>query len=151
MIARFFCLCALLGGIPLPGLAADWHEVGTVMEPSITVYVDHDTLKVDHDVVVQGWVRYDYAQPQPEAGLPLSRQTARQMVNCESRRYWTTERWGYPSSGGAQVPLPGTQEWQLAPPDSEAEMAVQALCAETQSVFGWVWGVIRGALSLHNN
>lgn len=136
----------------LPASAADWHEVGTVMERGITVYVDQASVKADHDIIAQGWVRFDYQNPQTHAGQPLSRHTSLRMVNCQNKRYWVSEWWGYPSSGGEPVQLASqSQEWQMSAPDSEAEMAVQALCAETQSIFGTVWAIVRGALSLGNN
>lgn len=153
MLARtLFRFTLLVVAGSLPASAADWREVGTVMERGITVYVDHASVKADHDIIAQGWVRFDYQNPQTHAGQPLSRHTSLRMVNCQNKRYWVSEWWGYPSSGGEPVQLASqSQEWQMPAPDSEAEMAVQALCAETQSIFGTVWAIVRGALSLGNN
>ena len=153
MLARTslkFILLAFAG--VLPASAADWHEVGMAMERGITVYVDHASVKVDHDIIAQGWVRFDYSQPQPYQGRPLSRHASLRMVNCENKRYWVSEGWGYPADGGSPIPLASeSQEWQMPAPDSEAEMAVQALCHETQSIFSTVWAIVRGALSLGDN
>lgn len=146
-----FLLPTLALATSLPLQAADWHEAGTVMERGITVYVDHASAKVDHDIIAQGWVRFDYLKPQPVDGRALFRHTSLRMVNCQSLRYWVSEAWGYPADGGNPVQLAtGSQEWQLPVPDSEAEMAVQALCNETQSIFGTVWAIVKGALSLDN-
>jgi hypothetical protein len=104
------------------------------------VYVDDSSVKVDHDTVVSGWVRFEYPQPREIDGRKMAAQNSLRMVNCEDRRYWITEAWAYPADHGEPVQLYSSfQEWQLAAPESEAQVALDALCYETKSLFGILW------------
>ncbi|MCE9633001.1 MAG: hypothetical protein K8Q92_02330, partial [Methylophilales bacterium] len=69
-------------------------------------------------------------------------------VNCDNGRYWVTEDWLSVKNSVDPILLPtnsGAQEWQKAPPSSEAEMAVDALCYETKSLFGVAWDTVKEA------
>lgn len=121
--------------------AAQWREVGEVGETGTLVSVDDRSLSVDHDSIVTGWVKFDYAKPQERDGYKLTGYASQRMVNCEINRYWAMDSWGYPSNNGEPVRLYSTvQEWQMPPPDSEAEIASAALCSEAQSFLGLAWG-----------
>jgi len=69
-------------------------------------------------------------------------------VNCDNGRYWVSEDWLTVKNSVDPILLPtnsGAQEWQKAPPSSEAEMAVDALCYETKSLFGMAWDTVKEA------
>lgn len=131
--------------VPVLSRAADWHEVqGKGADGAAKVFVDHDSLVVDHDYVVRGWVRFDYATPRERDGNILTGVRAQHIVNCEEHRYWIAESWGVLKNGGDPVRLYNvSQEWQLPIPDSESEAAVWALCYESKSLFGILWDKIK--------
>lgn len=156
MTLRLFLLFLAL--LAVPAYAAQWREVGEVGDSGIIVSVDDKSLSVDHDAVVTGWVRFEYPKPRERDGHKLAGYVSKRMVNCEINRYWVMDGWGYPSNNGEPVRLYSTdQEWQMPPPDSEAEIASAALCNETVSVLGigfqifsrlrTVWNFITGAFS----
>ena len=120
--------------------AANWREVGEVPNTNITVFVDDNSLSVDHDTIVKGWVRFDYHKPREREGLMLTDYVSQRMVDCENNRYWITEGWGH-SKGKPEMMqvFTSAQEWQQPVPDSEAEIASAALCMEAQSVLGKLW------------
>lgn len=138
--------------------AGQWREVGEVGETGTIVSVDDASLSVDHDSVVTGWVRFEYPKPKERDGYKLTGYTSQRMVNCEINRYWVMDSWGYPSNNTEPVRLySADQEWQMPPPDSEAEIAAAALCNETMSFLGigfdifsrlqTVWSILKGAIS----
>jgi len=139
--ARFFLIAAVVFVVLVQSAtAAEWREVGTVPDGGASVYVDDASISVDHDTIVKGWVRFDYDKPQERDGHKLDSYASQRMVNCESNRYWLMDGWGTRSGGGEQVRLYSTfQEWQMPPPDSEAEIASAALCYEAKSIFGKIW------------
>lgn len=142
-----FCFL-FLAAMSLPGLAANWREVGSLPQDGITVHVDDNSLLVDHEVLVKGWVRFDYKPPREREGQVMASYTSYRMVNCETQRYWITEGWAYPPNRPEPLQVYyDSQYWRLASPDSEAEIAVAALCYETKSLFGIVWE----KLSLQHN
>ncbi len=127
-------------------------ETGTI------VSVDDTSLSVDHDSIVTGWVRFEFAKPKERDGHKLTGYVSQRMVNCEINRYWVMDSWGYPSNDAEPVRLySADQEWQMPPPDSEAEAAAAALCVETKSFLGigfdifsklqTAWSVLKGAIS----
>lgn len=119
--------------------AAKWREVGDVPERDTIVSVDDASITVDHDTIVDGWVRFDYDKPRERDGNKLSSHVSHRMVNCAVNRYWLMDSYGT-RSGGEQVRLYSEfQEWQMPPPDSEDEIASAALCYEAKSVFGVLW------------
>lgn len=121
--------------------AAQWREVGEVGDTGTVVSVDDRSLSVDHDSVVTGWVKFEYAKPQQRDGNKLNGYVSQRMVNCEINRYWVMDSWGYPGSNAEPVRLySAEQEWLMPPPDSEAEIASAALCSEAQSFLGLAWG-----------
>ncbi|HEY3327086.1 MAG TPA: surface-adhesin E family protein [Novimethylophilus sp.] len=120
--------------------AADWYEVGGFPDKGVKVYVDESSLVVDHDTVVTGWIRFEYKTPRERDGKQLIGQSSLRMANCGDRRYWISEAWGHPPNNTEPVRLySDTQEWQLAAPDSEARIALDALCFEAQSLFSILW------------
>lgn len=120
--------------------AAQWREVGE-MDSGTLVSVDDKSLSVDHDSIVTGWIKFEFAKPQLRDGQKLTGYVSQRMVDCASNRYWVMDSWGYPPSNAEPVRLYSTaQEWQLPPPDSEAEIANAALCFETTSFLGLTWG-----------
>lgn len=116
--------------------ATDWYEVGGFPDKGVKVYID-ESLTVDHDVVVKGWVRFQYQTPRQQDGKQLIGQSSQRLVNCKDRRYWITEAWAYSSGNAEPMRLySDAQEWQLAGPDSESEMAVDALCYGAGTLLG---------------
>lgn len=148
MLVRVFISIAFLSLLgTTPAQSANWKEAGTLIDRETTVYVDTASIRVDRDIVAQGWVRFDYQKPRQLNGHSLSRHTSLRMANCESKRYWISEWWGYPVNGSEPTPLASRIEgWQAPTPDSEDEIAVQALCHEARSIFGKMWDVVKGAL-----
>jgi len=148
---RYLCLCLVF--LANHAHAALWREVGTVEETGTQVSVDDSTLAVDRGSIVTGWVKFDFAKPQERDGQKLSGYISHRMVDCAANRYWVMEGWGYPSSNAEPVRLYSTtQEWQMPPPDSEAEIASAALCVESQTIFEQlgitarlqiVWGMLQ--------
>lgn len=133
--------------LSLIGHAADWYEVGGFPDKGVKVYIDKATLVVDHETVVSGWTRFEYKQPHEQGGTPLIAQNSLRMANCRDRRYWITEAWGYPPGNAAPVRLySDAQEWQLAAPDSEGQVALDALCFGAESLLGIVWDKVQSAL-----
>lgn len=139
MSLRFSLLCLVL--LANTAHAAQWREVGEVGETGTIVSVDDGSLSVDHDSIVTGWVKFEYVKPQLRDGNKLTGYVSQRMVNCEINRYWAMDGWGYPSNDAEPVRLySAVQEWQMPPPDSEAEIASAALCNEAQSFLGLAWG-----------
>lgn len=138
---RFFLMVAVLQCmIPDNAGAAQWREVGSVPDSDASVYVDDSSISVDHDTIVKGWVRFDYEKPRERDGYKLTSYVSNRMVDCAANRYWLMDGWGTRSEGGEQVRLYSSfQEWQMPPPDSEAEVASAALCNEAKSFFGMLW------------
>jgi hypothetical protein len=156
MILRLFLLFLLL--FASSAHAAKWREVGEVSETGTIVSVDDGSLSVDHDSIVTGWVRFEYAKPQERDGHKLTGYVSQRMVNCEINRYWVMDSWGYPSNNAEPVRLySADQEWQMPPPDSEAEIASAALCNETLSFMGigfeifsrlqTVWSILKSTIA----
>jgi len=146
-LALFFALTLNLL-TTLPSQAASWREVGGFPDNGVKVYVDEASLEVDHDVIAKGWVRFEYAKPRQRDGMQLIGHSSLRMANCQDRRYWVSEGWGYLPNTAEPVRLySGSQEWQLPAPDSESEVALDALCFEAKSLFDIVWDAARGGLS----
>jgi hypothetical protein len=124
--------------------AGQWREVGEVPERDAVVLVDDASITVDHDTIVKGWVRFDYDKPHTLDGHKLVSYVSQRMVNCETNRYWLMDGYGTTSGTAEQVRLYSSfQEWQMPPPDSEAEVASAALCNEAKSVFSSLWGTLQ--------
>lgn len=149
MDRRFSMFVLLLAPwMALPALAANWREVGSFPETGVRVLVDDATLSVDHDVVVKGWVRVEYMAPREHDGLQLIAYTSLRMAHCENGRFWVMEGWGTLPDKAEPVRLYTTsQEWRLPLPDSEDELAYQALCYEARSLLGVLWDKIRQGFS----
>ncbi len=131
--------------------AAEWREVGEVEDTGTVVSVDDKSLSVDHDQIVTGWVKFEYAKPSERDGYKVIGHASRRMVDCSVNRYWVTDAWGYLPNNAEPVRLYSTvQEWQLPAPDSEAEIANAALCFETTSVLGLGWGRLEILSRLHS-
>lgn len=143
LLASGVCACL---SVPM-AQAAQWREVGQVPATGTRVFVDDDSLTVDHDTVVKGWVRFEYARPREQDGYPLNASASLRMVNCETHRYWLMEGWGY-RSNAEPVPLFSTsREWQAIGPDSENEIASAAMCYEASSIFRKLWDKLKSLTS----
>lgn len=115
---------------------AEWRVVGAVPGEGVKVSVDDASLKVDHEYIAKGWVRFDYDKPRERYGQQLMGYASHRQVNCEENRFWVEESWGYPGAQAEPVRLySAAQEWQMPAPGSEAEIASAALCYETKSIF----------------
>ena len=138
-LALFFSLTlSFLSALPCQ--AASWREVGGFPDNGVKVYVDEASLKVDHDIVAKGWVRFEYSVPRQRDGMPLIGHSSLRMANCQDHRYWISEGWGYLPNTAEPIRLYNdSQEWQLPAPDSESEIALNALCFEAKSLFDIVW------------
>lgn len=139
MILRFPQLLLLLSLASLPATAAQWREVGQVPDRDTAVSVDDASMAVDHDTIVDGWVRFEYGKPQNRDGQKLNAYVSHRMVNCAINRYWLMDSYGTRSTGEQVRLYSELQEWQMPPPDSEDEIASAALCNEAKSIFGKLW------------
>jgi hypothetical protein len=112
------------------------------------VFWDDNSLTIERDTVVEGWVKLEYTTPRNVYGqVVISRMTHR-AVNCATGRYWIMEDWLNLKNGGDPIQLAITgneQQWQKAPPSSEAEMTLDALCYATKSSFGEAWDTVKEA------
>ena len=132
----------------LPCQAASWREVGGFPDTGVKVYVDEASLAVDHDIIAKGWVRFEYSVPRQRDGKQLIGHSSLRMVNCQDHRYWISEGWGYLPNTAEPVRLySDSQEWQLPAPDSESEIALDALCFEAKSLFDIVWDAAKLGLT----
>lgn len=148
LIVWAMALTVLLLLLTRPLYAANWEEFrGKAMEAT-TVFVDSGSAEIEHDTVVKGWVKFEYEKPKYQNGREVISRMTYRTVNCENGRYWVTEDWLTVKNSVDPILLPtnsGAQEWQKAPPSSEAEMAVDALCYETKSLFGVAWDTVKEA------
>lgn len=124
--------------------SADWLEVAGFPDKGIKVYVDEASLTAEHEPVVQGWVRFSYDKPRTLSGEPLLGHSSLRMVDCRERRYWVVENWGYRPDDTRVRLHSSAQEWQLAPPDSEDQVALDALCLSARSLPGVLWDKAQG-------
>jgi hypothetical protein len=128
--------------------AANWTEFRGRAVPGTRVYVDDNSVEIDRDIIVKGWVKFEYDTPKMiEGKLVIGRMTQR-AVNCENGRYWVTEDWLNVKNGADPIPLAiagNNQQWQKAAPSSEAEMAQDALCYANKSLFGSTWDTVKEA------
>lgn len=124
--------------------AASWSEFGNLNNGATRVSVDEDSVSIEHDLVVKGWVRFDYGSPKSIMGNQLTGHVSYRMVNCESGRQWLVEDWGQPASSPEPVSLMvSTNEWKFPPPGSESSLAMDALCYQAKSVFGVLWDKVK--------
>ena len=148
MIGRYWAVLVPVMLATMPVQAAEWNQAGSLPEYGVSVFVDDTSLSVDHDVIVRGWVRFVYDQPREVDGRMLAGHDSLRMADCRTRRYWVVEGWGrLPGDDASPVRLySSAQEWQVPAPDSESEIAVQALCSEARSWLGVAWDKLKGAL-----
>ncbi|HEY8085063.1 MAG TPA: surface-adhesin E family protein [Methylophilaceae bacterium] len=126
--------------------AADWQEFRGRAVPGATVYRDDNSVQIDRDTVVEGWVKIEYSTPKNIGGHQVISRTTHRAVNCSNGRYWVMEDWLNVSDGSDPIPLSigdNAQEWQKAAPSSEAEMALDALCYSNKSTFGTAWDSVK--------
>jgi hypothetical protein len=120
--------------------SANWLEVEDFPDKGIKVYVDEASLQAPHEPVVQGWVRIAYAEPRLMEGERLLGYSSLRMVDCKERRYTVTEAWGYrPDDKRVRLTVIPLPEWQLAPPDSEEQAAMDGLCSSARSIPSVLW------------
>lgn len=141
-----FCLLCLLA---LPALAARWREVGVAPASSARVAVDDASLE-SREYVATGWIRVVYPAPRKKYGVTLQTYQARWQVNCENHTYWVSDAWGYGPDLAEPVALSsGSQSWLTPAPDTEEEVAADALCQAAQSLFGQMIEGIGRAIGVH--
>ena len=125
--------------------AANWEEFRGRSVPGTVVFVDEHSIEVEHDTLVKGWVKFEYAAPKRINGKVVTGRLTHRAVNCDTGRYWVMEDWLNVKNGDV-IPLEiagNAQEWQKTAPSSEAEMAQEALCYTTKSIFGEAWDTVK--------
>jgi hypothetical protein len=126
--------------------AADWQEFRGRSVPGATVYRDDNSIQVDRDTIVEGWVRIEYSTPKNVNGHEVISRTTHRAVNCGNGRYWVIDDWLNVRDGGEPIALgigDNAQQWQKAAPSSEAEMVLDALCYSTKSSVGTAWDSVK--------
>lgn len=129
-----------------PLYAADWTEFRGKAQEATLVYVDERSIEVEHDKAVSGWVKFEYTSPKHYNGKEITSRVTHRIVNCDTGRYWVTEDMLNLKNGFEPVPLPVSstaQQWQKVTPSSDAEMALDALCYQTKSIFGNAWDTVK--------
>lgn len=140
MCATIFVLGMLAASV---GQAANWDQFGTLSDGT-KVSVDENSIKIDHDQVVKGWVRFDYVAPKTILGNKLTGHVSYRMANCENGRQWVVEDWGNTANSLDPVSLlVPMNEWSVPIPGSESSSAMDALCYQTKSYFGVMWDKIK--------
>jgi hypothetical protein len=141
-VMAMIAICVL---VAKPLYAADWEQFRGRYDVSTKVFVDDSSVEIEHDTVVKGWVKLEYPAPQTRDGIKMISHSTYRMANCDTRRYWVLEDWANP--GGSVEPvrleISNVQEWRVATPGSESEMALDALCYETRSLLGMAWDGIK--------
>lgn len=129
-----------------PLYAADWTEFRGKAQEATLVFVDERSLVIERDTVVGGWVKFEYTKPKYQNGQEIVSRVTHRLANCETGRYWVTEDMLNVKNGLNPIPLPISsthQEWQKITPSSDAEMAFDALCYQTKSMFGNAWDTVK--------
>lgn len=139
-LTTFTAIASVLLLLPsMPLHAANWTEFRGKSVEGVTVFVDERSVEIEHDTLVKGWVKFEYAKPKLNQGAEaMSRMTSR-VVNCDTRRYWVIEDMLTVRHSVDPVHLEvsnGQQQWQIPVPGTESEMALDALCYQTRSAFG---------------
>lgn len=132
----------------LPLYAADWTEFRGKAQAATLVFVDERSIAVEHDKAVSGWVKFEYTSPRHYNGQEIASRVTHRIVNCGTGRYWVTEDLLNLKNGFEPVALPVSstaQQWQKVTPSSDAEMAFDALCYQTKSMFGNAWDTVKEA------
>ncbi len=145
LMIKAFALTILLLLVARPLHAADWKEFRGKALQGTTVFVDGNSVEVDRDIVVKGWVKFEYAKPKRSNGAEVTSRVTYRMANCESRRYWVVEDLLNAKNSIDPIRLEAmgfAQQWQVPAPGTESEMALEALCYETRSMFGSLWDTV---------
>lgn len=145
LMIKAFALTILLLLVARPLYAADWKEFRGKALQGTTVFVDGNSVEVDRDIVVKGWVKFEYAKPKWNNGAEVTSRVTYRMANCESRRYWVVEDLLNAKNSIDPIRLEAmgfAQQWQVPAPGTESEMALEALCYETRSMFGALWDTV---------
>lgn len=131
---RQFSLGFMLLLTALSCLAADWNEMDDLPSSyGMRIFVDDASYQTRHEIR-QAWVRMDYAKPRERDGMALTSYLSYRLVNCDTRRYRVTEHWGYVVGSPEPMQLNNAmQEWQSVLPNSEADVAVAAICHEVSN------------------
>lgn len=128
--------------------AANWTEFRGRAVPGTRVFVDDNSVEIDRDTIVKGWVKFDYDTPRVIDGKVVIGRMTERAVNCENGRFWITADWLNVKNSVDPIPLAiagKDQQWQTAAPSSESEMARDALCYANKSLFGRGWDTVQEA------
>lgn len=117
--------------------AAEWNEMDDLPSTfGLQVFVD-DASYDAKGAIRQAWVRMDYTKPREKEGRMLKSYFSHRIVNCDTRRYYITQSYGFAAESGEEVPFNTlNQEWLLAVPDTESDIAMAAICHEPRNDFG---------------
>lgn len=122
----------------LTATAAEWNEMDDLPSSyGVRVYLDNASYEAER-AIRRAWVRMDYAKPREKEGYLLTRYVSHRIVNCDTRRYYITQSMGYIADRPDPVYFnhPNDQEWKLAVPDGESDIAMAIICTEPRNDFG---------------
>jgi hypothetical protein len=128
--------------------AANWEVFRGRSVAGTTAFWDANSVEIEHDKVVKGWVKLEYSTPRNINGNQVVSRMTHRAVNCATGRYWVMEDWLNVRNGRDPIQLAigaNEQQWQKAAPESEGEMALDALCYATKSFFDEAWDSVKEA------
>lgn len=153
LMLKVFALLVLLLLVARPLYAADWEEFRGRAVEGATAFVDKNSVEIDRDTIVKGWVKFEYNKPKSNDGWEVTSRVTYRMVNCETNRYWTVEDMLNVKNRIDPIPLERmgfAQQWQIPVPGTESSMVVEALCYETRSMFGGLWDTAKETYEVPN-
>lgn len=142
LMLKALALVVLLLLVARPLYAADWKEARGKPLSDANVFVDGNSTNVEHDTVVKGWVKFEYSKPKKHNGVEVMSRVTYRLANCETRRYRVVEDMLNVKNGIEPIQLEvsgNAGQWEVPPPGTEAEAALDALCYETRSMLGQLW------------
>lgn len=153
LMLKAFAVLVLLMLVARPLYAADWEEFRGKAIDGVTAFVDKNSVEIDRDTIVKGWVKFEYAKPKSNDGWQVTSRVTYRMVNCETNRFWTVEDMLNVKNRIDPIPLERMgfdQQWQIPVPGTESSMVVEALCYETHSMFGALWDTAKETYEVPN-
>lgn len=142
LMLKMLALLVLLLLVARPLYAADWKMARGKPLADTAVFVDGNSTDVEHDTVVKGWVKFEYSKPKRYNGVEATSHVTYRLANCETHRYRVMEDMLNVKNGIEPIRLEvsgNAQQWEVPPPGTEAEAALDALCYETRSLLGQLW------------
>ena len=133
---RVLCATTVLLCLAAPVChAQQWSVAALSTDSGATVSIDEDSVCV-RKYIAKGWVRIDYQAPRDHDSVRLTGYAALWQANCQNHTYWASESTGFRDKNQEPVKLYNTeQQWQSPSPGGDEDVAMEALCAGTKSLY----------------